>query len=184
MIYRTVLIARGALVVTWLSLMTGLGALIALPHVVPHLDREVYIVRGSSMEPAIPLGALILVKHTHGAEIATGDVITYRSDAGTVVTHRVVDVVPDDPAVFQTKGDASQDIDPRLVATSSLIGVVDVYLPGAGFVLGMLPTATGTVGVIGLLGGLLLAIWFTDELLLAQRSGQATRRGALTEAPG
>ena len=181
MILRAVRLLRLALIVGWLSLMAGLAALIAMPHVAAHLDREVYIVRGSSMAPTIPLGSLIIVQHADPDEVAEGDVISFRADSGLVVTHRVVEILPGSAATLRTKGDGSLGSDPRPVATDALIGIVEAYVPVAGFVLAMLASSIGTLGVIALLGGLLLAIWFSDELLVGLTAGRAIRRGALAE---
>jgi signal peptidase I len=51
-----------------------------------------YVIHGGSMEPAIALGALILVAEVDPATIHTGDVITVRADTGVVYSHRVVAV--------------------------------------------------------------------------------------------
>jgi signal peptidase I len=181
MIDRAIRITRTGLIVTWLGLMAGLAGLIALPHAAPYLDREVFIVRGGSMAPSIPLGSLIVVRHVSPASVVDGDVITFRAETGTVVTHRVVDSVGGDPATFQTKGDASLDSDPRPVPAAALIGAVEMYVPYAGYLLAMLPSSVGTIGVIGVLGGLLLAIWFIDELLATRPGARVMHRGAVTE---
>ena len=72
---------------------------------------QVYTVLSGSMEPAYPVGALLYDKKVDPAQLGPGDVITFMLDEETIVTHRIVEVVPDeeDPSVirFRTKGDAN-----------------------------------------------------------------------------
>jgi len=82
---------------------------------------------------------------------------------------------------FQTKGDASLGVDPTAVPASALIGRVEYVLPGVGAVLASLATTSGGLAALGLLGGLLLAVWVMDHLLTALRS--SSRRGTVVAEP-
>lgn len=70
-----------------------------------------YTVLSGSMEPTYHTGSVIYVKKIAAEDIQAGTVITFMLNEDTVVTHRVVEVVPDeeDPTVlrFRTKGDAN-----------------------------------------------------------------------------
>ena len=79
------------------------------------IGLNVYSVLSGSMEPTYHVGSLIYVKDVDTDELKAGDVITYMLDEDTIVTHRIVDVIPDetDPSIirFQTKGDANDSVD-------------------------------------------------------------------------
>jgi signal peptidase len=92
-----------------------LGALLLNfgPRVLPFAD---YAVLTGSMNPAIPVGALVIVMPAKPSQLAVGDVITYqRPDRpGAMVTHRIysIEVQEDGTRVFMTKGDANPSPDP------------------------------------------------------------------------
>ncbi len=180
MLINGIRVARGAVRVTWLIATVGVLALAAIPHMLPTFDRELYIVRGASMQPAIPLGGAIVINHVEPAAVRVGDVITFRAPNAAVVTHRVVGIAATDPLSFATKGDASQATDAVVVPGSALIGHVEFLVPGLGVLLTVLGSTLGAVATLGMLGGLLLAVMFMDELLVTVR-GSAKRRAVLTE---
>ena len=81
-----------------------------------------------SMEPTIPTGSIIVVKHVDAQTVQTGDVICfYSSDPaieGVPNTHRVVDITKGDGQIaFTTMGDAIGVKDPYPVFADQLVGV-------------------------------------------------------------
>ena len=66
------------------------------------IGLNVYTVLSGSMEPTYHVGSLIYVKDVDTDELKAGDVITYMLDEDTIVTHRIVDVIPDetDPSII------------------------------------------------------------------------------------
>jgi signal peptidase I len=109
-----------------------------------------------------------------------GDIVTFHSAGGTVVTHRIVAKQATADVTLQTKGDANQVADTTPVTTENVIGRVEFIMPVAGAVLLTLSSTSGAVLTLGMLGALLVSIWFMDELLASVRRS-ATRRQALTE---
>ena len=83
-----------------------------------------------SMEPEIPVGALIKTKEVPIEEIETGDIICFRTQAseifGKIVTHRVVDIRQreDGTVLLMTKGDANLVADGYPVSSENLVGRV------------------------------------------------------------
>lgn len=83
-----------------------------------------------SMEPEIPVGALVLVKSCAPEQVSVGDVISfYSNDAairGQINTHRVtqIEVSTDGAYQFATKGDANDNEDAYPVYGDELIGRV------------------------------------------------------------
>ena len=98
---------------------------------------QVYTVLSGSMEPAYHVGALLYDKKVDPAQLRPGDVITFMLDEETIVTHRIVEVVPDeeDPSVirFRTKGDANAAEDGSLVHYKNVLGTPVFTIPKLGY---------------------------------------------------
>jgi signal peptidase I len=115
-------------------------------------------VRSTSMQPALPVGSVVVIRPRPVEKIAIGDVITFvdrdPASAGTrVVTHRVVDVAAG-PA-FRTKGDANLDSDLGLVAAADVKGVEWYTVPWVGW---LAERITSWVGLLVVGSALLLVI--------------------------
>lgn len=97
-----------------------------------------FAVLSGSMEPEYPVGSLVYVKKTDPAELAVGDVITFMQSENTVVTHRIVEILPDDtdPETlrFTTKGDGNDAEDGTPVHYKNVLGRVVLCVPGLGYV--------------------------------------------------
>lgn len=156
---------RGAFRMMWLVGISALIALVALPHVLGLLDRQMYVVRGASMTPEIPIGAVIVIREVDARIIQPGDVITFRAGSGTIVTHRVTQVSGGSQLAFSTKGDASQAPDPVVVPAEAVLGRVELHIPTLGLALTVLASTAGMMIVLGLFATLLLGGWFIDELV-------------------
>ena len=106
--------------------------------------EQSYVVLSGSMEPAISPGDVIIVNEVPASAIAVGDVITFGDgQAAPPTTHRVVDIQQtNDGLVFETKGDANENVDIRTVAPADLRGKVmtlPVAIPGNGHTLFVIP---------------------------------------------
>ena len=171
-------VLRGA---TWILRVVLVGAVAlfvlatAATRLAPTIGREVFVVRGASMAPAIPLGAAIVTVRTPAERIVVGDVVTFRGTNGVVVTHRVLEViVHEDEHLFRTQGDANPTPDAFLVPEGAVVGVVDVSLPLAGFLMAMMAQPSG---MLSLATGL-VACYFALSIVEApaarrERSGDA-----------
>ena len=97
-----------------------------------------YAVISGSMEPTYHVGSMIYVKKTTAAELKVGDPITYVINGGTVVTHRIVEVLPDEdnPTVvrYRVKGDANKTADGEPVHINNVIGKPVFTIPLIGYV--------------------------------------------------
>ena len=90
---------------------------------------SVFRVITDSMEPAIPVGALILNQETEIDNVKIGDIICFRSMEsymyGSIVTHRVVDIKTIVGKIaLTTRGDANNSEDSYYVVESNFIGKV------------------------------------------------------------
>ena len=115
---------------------------VVLSVTLPHTGHELIVIRGGSMEPTIPFGSLVV---DAPATPAVGDVITLRQINGVYVTHRVIAQEGD---FFTTKGDANEHPDPKPVRRAEVVGTVRLFIPFAGYLLGMLGDPWGIVSLI------------------------------------
>ena len=96
-----------------------------------------YSVLSGSMESVYPTGSLIYVKDVDPAKLEVGDVITFQLAGGTVATHRIIELVPDetDPDTFRfrTKGDENEVVDGARVEYGNVIGQPVFCVPLLGF---------------------------------------------------
>ena len=97
-----------------------------------------YTVLSGSMEPDYHVGAVVYVKPVDASEIKKNDVITYVLDSGTVVTHRVIELLPDatdeNLIYFRTKGDNNNTADNTPVHPKNVLGKVVGTVPLIGYV--------------------------------------------------
>ena len=83
-----------------------------------------------SMEPEIPIGALIVSKEVDIDTLEIGDIVCFRSEIyeiyGQSITHRVIDISKDADGTtrLQTKGDFNLAADSHYVTERNLIGKV------------------------------------------------------------
>ena len=128
-------------------ILLGLAILFA-----PHFGWRFDTVYSGSMEPAINVGAMVVVSQVDPATIREGDIITFASHnkADSFVTHRVVGVTNDGRALlFRTKGDANNAPDEELVRASDVVGKVRLSVPYAGYAADFLRKPLGFGLVIG-----------------------------------
>ncbi len=137
---------------------------LVLGRLAPLAGRQSLIIGGPSMEPAIPLGAAVVVEPVVAPALRPGDVISVRLPGGTTVTHRLSRVVArDDGLWFETKGDANEEPDPALVPATELLGRVAWTFPFAGYLLRLLALPSGLLMFAGLGGALFVAGRLLDE---------------------
>jgi signal peptidase I len=154
---------------------------VILAKVVPVTGRQTIIVGGKSMEPAIGIGAAIIVAPVAPADLHVGDVVSLRAgEDGALFTHRIVEVVDQpDGRWVRTKGDANPSPDPTLVYASSIEGRVQLAIPLAGYLIALLSIPTGVLFLIGLAATLLAAVWLLESLEL-----DSIDRSRSDDAPG
>ena len=129
---------------------------------------QVYTVLSGSMEPAYHVGALLYDKKVDPAQLRPGDVITFMLDEETIVTHRIVEVVPDeeDPSVirFRTKGDANAAEDGSLVHYKNVLGTPVFAIPKLGYFANFVQQPPGLYVAIAF-GTVLVLLAFLPDLL-------------------
>ena len=100
----------------------------------PHLGWRIDTAISNSMTPAFKAGGMVVTQSVEPTDIKVGDIITYGSPIdGKMVTHRVVEIKEHSPILFQTKGDANEDLDSYLVPSQNVVGRVYFYIPQLGY---------------------------------------------------
>ena len=141
---------------------------VILGKVVPLTGRQTIIVGGGSMEPAVPIGAAIVVAPVAAADLHVGDVVSLRAGKDRALfTHRIVEILQRaDGTWVRTKGDANASPDPTPVPAGDIVGRVQVTIPIAGYLIALLSIPTGVLFLIGLAATLLAAVWLLESLEL------------------
>ena len=104
-------------------------------------NYKIFVVQSGSMEPAIKMGSLVIVKpalstSSGQADYKIGDVITFGpySKTKAPTTHRIYDIkVVNGQPVYITKGDANNAPDTREVTKRDILGKVLFSIPYLGF---------------------------------------------------
>ncbi len=159
----------------WNIATTALVVLVVLAALalvgVRFIGYRVYTVLSGSMEPTYHVASLLYVKEVDAATLKTGDVITYMVSEDTVVTHRIVGVVPDEeePGVyrFRTKGDANNTEDGTLVHPQNVIGTPVLSIPKIGYIVDYVQHPPGMYFGIAA-AALLLVLVFVPDLLFGE----------------
>lgn len=151
------------------SCLLGLSVLVLLALAVVRLaGYETVTTRTAAMAPEIGAGTFLVTEHTDPHSLQPGDVVCYIHSDDTVVTSRVMSVVPDkqDPSVlrFRTRGDANTADDRYLVHENNVIGKPVLQIPVLGHVVNFVSTAPGIYIAIGAAILLLVLLYLPDIL--------------------
>ena len=141
----------------------------------PKVGWQVDAVYGGSMEPAIKLGSLAVIRPVEPATVSEGDIITFSppNDTSITVTHRVTQVIDGESGLmFRTKGDANEEPDAYTVPAENVVGRVWISVPYAGYFTDFVRSTLG----LGLLIGIPAAIIIGIELRNIFRSIGDLRR--------
>lgn len=102
-----------------------------------------FMVLSGSMESAIHKGDLIFTKIIDPETLKINDVIAFRDAAGTITTHRIIDIVSENGEnQFITKGDNNNSQDKHLVSLEDVEGLYVGRIPGIGSLMSSLSEPT------------------------------------------
>jgi signal peptidase len=158
---------RRSLDLALLVLIAGVIVVLVLARGLPELTGgTTFVVGGPSMEPTIPIGAVVLAEPVAAEALRTGDVVSLQVGPDRAIfTHRIIQTVTrPDGLYLRTKGDGNQDPDPSLVPASSVIGRVTFHLPWAGYGMTLLSSTVGVAFVVCLGLSLLAGAWLLEAL--------------------
>jgi len=149
---------------------------------------QVYGVLTGSMEPEYPIGSLIYVGRVDDGDLRVNDVITFSVSPNVIVTHRIVELVPDEtnPMVirYRTKGDANDEVDAALVGANDVIGRVMFAVPQMGYIANYIQHPPGIYVAILVCGLMIAFVFYTDSLENKQKTSfqRSSRRGYAPQA--
>ena len=120
-----------------------------------------YVVLSGSMEPTIKTGSLSFInKHVKYENIKEKDIIAFKMDDKTLVTHRVVSITDEG---FETKGDANEDKDGGVVTKNNYFGKNLFSIPVIGRAVKLVQSTTGKI-----VFGTLIVLLFMAGILLGE----------------
>ncbi len=120
-----------------------------------------YIVLSGSMEPKIETGSLSFINvNTTYNNINKYDIIAYRMNNKTLVTHRVINITDEG---FETQGDNNKDKDVNLTTKANYVGKNIFWIPKAGYLMKAVQTPRGKV-----IFGTIIVLLLTAGILLGE----------------
>lgn len=102
-----------------------------------------------SMEPAIPVGSIVITKEQSSYEIE--DIISFQEE-GAIITHRIISI---DRERYITKGDANNVADTEEVQQKQILGKVILTIPLLGYLVMWLMSPVGIISLFIIIG-----IWY------------------------
>jgi signal peptidase len=187
LVHAATRLARRTLDILLIGLILLVLATVVVARVVPWVTGgATFVVGGGSMEPSIPLGAIVFVTPEPAGQIAVGDVVSVRvGEQQAIFTHRVIRLAEIDGEVWlETKGDANEDPDPSIIPATAVIGEVRAGLPYAGYAVRLLSTGQGVMFLLALGVLVLAAAWLLESLELDQEVARArTALGGMKPEP-
>ena len=138
--------------------LLALASVLIVPYFMGYTELAVLT---GSMQPTLPVGTLIYVKETDPAQLEVGDVVTYRLDGDTMVTHRVIEMNPEAETLV-TQGDANADPDGE-ITFDRIVGKMDFSIPYLGYISLNIRTPIGIVSICGVLV-LIILLTFIPEI--------------------
>ena len=102
-----------------------------------------------SMEPAIPVGSIVITKEQSSYEME--DIISFQEE-GAIITHRIISI---DRERYITKGDANNVADTEEVQQKQILGKVILTIPLLGYLVMWLMSPFGIISLFIIIG-----IWY------------------------
>lgn len=152
---------------------------LAVARIVPAVTGgPTYVVGGGSMEPTIPIGAVVVDMPVAASDLQVGDIVSVKvGEHQTVFTHRIVRTLQRDGAVWiQTKGDANETADPSIVPATAVAGRVSITIPFLGYPIQLLSSLAGVALLLSIGLVTLLSAWLLETLEDDQRAWLRRRR--------
>jgi len=132
--------------------------------IAPRFGWGTHAVMSGSMEPTLKVGGMIVTKPEKLDNIKVGDMITFQTEGGQKVTHRVVDIVETNGQLnFKTKGDANKEPDPNFVSSKGdEMRKVVFHVPYLGFAAQFMKSKGAFLFLVGIPALILIGMFSRD----------------------
>jgi len=133
---------------------------------------------GSSMEPTLQTGSLMIIEPVDPSELEVGDIVVFNVSGlvreyynyPAVIAHRIIKINQEEGLTFRTKGDNTGE-DPFAIRASAIRGRVGKLIPNLGYPLLFFQSQQGVVFVIVALS-LLTFFLYGGEIVQGRRKLQ------------
>ena len=133
-----------------------------------------FTVLSGSMQNEIPQGSFILTYATNPQKLAVGDVITFMTDKGITVTHKITDIYENyggsGSRGFQTKGVNNVNPDKEPVLEENIVGKVILSIPAMGAIVAYL---NENIFLVFIMFGLCVILSFCLRGIFEKKGGAA-----------
>ncbi|WP_270526118.1 signal peptidase I [Longibaculum muris] len=136
-------------------------ALAILMFVPNFIGYKGFAVISGSMEPKIPVGSIVYAKEAAFSDLEVGDVISYKINNDTMVTHRIYSIDEKKQTVV-TKGDANEKVDTAEVKSNQIVGKVAMSIPLIGYITIYAKTPIGIIAICAIAAVLILLNFLPD----------------------
>jgi len=163
------------------TLLLAVAALFVLPLLPFENNIQIKIVKSGSMEPSIHTGSIVVIRPSDSLQV--GDVITFGKDTPNSfpTTHRIISVTDGNGVMmYETKGDANEEVDPVFVSSSEVIGKVVLTVPKAGYILDFTKKPLGFILIIALPAALVILNELVDIFAEIRKGIKKRREGKNT----
>lgn len=144
---------------------------------------ETFAVLSGSMEPYYHVGSVVYVNKNVGPEeIQVGDPITFKKGAGSLATHRVIEI-DSEKREFTTKGDANTAVDFAPVSFDEMVGKAGLTIPYLGYITMNIKTKQGILAAVGVLL-VLIIINLIPEILKPEAADDKEKKDKGKQASG
>jgi signal peptidase len=127
-----------------------------------------------SMEPAIPVGSIVVIKPADPDSLKVGDIICFKveTEYPKTVTHRIIGITSQG---FITKGDANEDPDQWIVKKENVIGKVIAVIPLLGYLGYFVRTPIGFIILIIIPATLIIILEIREIIKETTKRKQQTK---------
>lgn len=162
-------------------IIIGVGVVVSL---VPTKNNyKLLAVTSGSMEPAIGVGSLVIIKPA--SDYKVGDIITFKKDNTTsskdTTTHRIQSITETNGAkAYTTKGDANKTTDTEIVSENQIVGKYRFGIALLGYIMKYLKTLPGLILIIVIPATIII---YEEAKKIAKEAKEIRAKKKLTKSP-
>jgi signal peptidase len=133
-----------------------------------------------SMEPAVPVGSVVVIKPVDPNTLQKGDIICFKLSGPLSVTHRIINITNEG---FITKGDGNNAPDIWTVGKENVIGKLILIIPYIGYIGYLVKTPLGFLLLIIIPATLLIILEIKNIIKYRKEAKNPTTQKATTTPP-